>query len=108
MTTFDPHAERPWSSEEDKQLRKAVCQGMHAISFSHPSYFIFRFFSPIRFSGVEGGGGMIPIPVDWQQLVRDKTWGGMFTCVRVRVVREKEGEKKDKKKERVRAWEEGR
>ena len=32
--------------------------------------------------------------------------GGRFTCVRVRVVREKEGEKKDKK-ERVRAWEEG-
>lgn len=55
MTTFDPHAERPWSSEEDKQLRKAVCQGMHAISFSHPSYFIFRFFSPIRFPRVEGG-----------------------------------------------------
>ena len=27
--------------------------------------------------------------------------------MRVRVVREKEGEKKDKKKERVRAWEEG-
>ncbi|CAZ84791.1 unnamed protein product [Tuber melanosporum] len=26
MTTFDPHAERPWSSEEDKQLRNAVCQ----------------------------------------------------------------------------------
>lgn len=26
MSTFDPHAERQWSSEEDRQLRKAVIQ----------------------------------------------------------------------------------
>lgn len=27
MAVFDPHAERPWSADEDKQLRNAVLQG---------------------------------------------------------------------------------
>ncbi|KAL0633110.1 myb-like DNA-binding protein bas1 [Maublancomyces gigas] len=27
MAVFDPYAERPWSTEEDKQLRNAVLQG---------------------------------------------------------------------------------
>lgn len=27
MAMFDPHAERPWSTEEDKQLRNAVLRG---------------------------------------------------------------------------------
>jgi len=98
MTTFDPHAERPWSSEEDKQLRKAVCQGMHTISFSHPSYLIFAFF--LRFVFLRwgrGGGDMIPILVNCQQLVKGKTWGGGLRvrecalCVRKKGKRDNNG-----------------